>query len=615
MRFKPTRMTNEDIEAALEKQGLFIGQQANRGSKARLQMTDAQRDAWTTFFRAQAPEGPDIFSVMENGKPQYYRATDPMLASAVSNITKQMQLEKWFRTILGTPKNFLTHAITLNPAFMLRHLERQATHTFIQSGENFNPFKNGLDNALDAYTNSDFLKRLQMAGAGGNEYYNIDSMREAMRGMGVHSTVLDTGHKVWMAYRKIGFVADQMNRMGIAKAVRKRGGSWAEAAWQAQDLLNFSMHGDSVLMRHLVGAVPFLNARVQGMYRIIRGAEGIDQSYRARSAAVKSFMIKSAALIGASQLLALKNNGDPRYERLPDEAKQMYWHVFLGDHHFAIAKPFEIGAIFSSLPDAIVRKVEGLDGTGVFKDNLYRVFDTIFRFDVEVAAVEPFREDLANHDNLTQRPIVPEYQQSLSAPEQFSPSTSPFLKKLAQAMPDSAPNIMRSPTRFQHLVEGYVGNLGQYAIDIADSVVRATSNMPPSPAPRLGSHLADSAVGGMYTKPSEDARNRYVDMVYEDKQKLDTLARTVAQMKKTEDVNKINAYQFKNKSFYQYKNDIMGLYRVIGEFRKDETAIYNNPVMTPQQKRQALDKIGQQRNAVLDKAAPMLNLADDLGTP
>src|SRR6202034_221617 len=98
---------------------------------------------------------------------------------------------------------------------------------------------------------------------------------------------------------------------------------------------------------------------------------------------------------------------------------------------------------------------------------------------------------------------------------------SPFLKKLAQAMPDSAPNIMRSPTRFQHLVEGYVGNLGQYAIDIADSVVRATSNMPPSPAPRLGSHLADSAVGGMYTKPSEDARNRYVDMVYEDKQKLD----------------------------------------------------------------------------------------------
>lgn len=613
MKFKPIRMSVGEIEANLEKMGLFVGQQANAKGRAKLQITPAQQEMWTRFFRAQEPMGKDVFTVMENGKPSYYKVNDHLLMESVNSLQKQTQLEGWFRTIFTTPKNFLTHAITLNPAFMLRHLERQVTHTFVQSGENFNPFSHAIDNAKDAYTNSEFMQRMALAGAGGNEYYDIDRMREAMRGMGTHSSILDTGHKLWMAYRKIGFVADQMNRMGIAKAVLKRGGSTAEAAWQAQDLLNFRMHGGSNIMRHLIGAVPFLNARVQGLYRIARGAAGVDQSYKARRSATYAFIVKSAALIAASQFIALRNNGDPRYERLPDEMKANYWHIFIGNYHFAIAKPFEIGALFSTLPDSAVRYAEGLDGSHTFGDNFKRVIETVFRIDPIPGTVKPLLDDWRNKDDLTQRPIVPESVQHLDAAAQVNPYTSPTLTSIAQHMPEFAPDILRSPLRFQHLVQGYTGALGLYTIEAADAATRATGYAPKAPASHFGfpgGGALETVAGSMFGKVDTDPHNRYVNMIYADKQKLDQIAQTIKAYQKAGDIEGLNRYYMQHKTAAQYQAQVMAGYRAMTQYNHEERAIYMDPRMSPEEKRERLDALTKDKTRLLENLAPVLNQAD-----
>lgn len=612
--FKPVSMSVGEIESNLEKMGLFVGQQAKgTGGSAKLQITPAQAEMWTKFFRAQAPLGKDTFAVMENGKPVYYKVTDDLTMDAVGSLQKQQQLEKWFRVIFTMPKNGLTHLITLNPGFILRHLERQVTHTWVQSGENFNPFSHAIDNAKDAYNNSDFMKRMSMAGAGGNEYYDIDQMRESMRGLGVHSTILDTGHKVWMAYRKLGFVADQMNRMGIAKSVLERGGSTAEAAWQAQDLLNFRMHGGSNVMRHLIGAVPFMNARVQGLYRIARGAAGVDQSFKSRRSATINFMLKSAAVIAASQFLALRNNGDPRYERLPDELKANYWHLFVGNEHFAIAKPFEIGALFSTLPDSTVRYTEGLDGSRTFGQNLQRVLETVFRIDPIPGTVKPILDDWRNKDDLTQRPIVPESLQHVDPTLQSNPYTSPLLQKGAEAMPEFAPDALRSPLRFQHLVDGYVGSLGLYAIQSADAATRALGYAPASPAGRMGfpgSGAVEAVAGSMVGKVDTDPRNRYEGMIFEDKTKLDQIAATLTKYQKAGDQESLNRYYLRNRSAMEYKGMVMAGYRSMEQYNMEEKAIYTDSRMSPADKRAKLDEITKDKNRVLDNMAPLLNQAD-----
>lgn len=613
MGYKPVDMPVSEIEAKLEKMGMFIGQQANAQRGAKLQITPAQQDMWTKFFRAQAPMGDDVFSVMENGKAVYYKSTDDLFHNSINSLKKQEQVAKWWKIIMGGPKNFFTHVLTLNPAFMLRHLERQITHTFVQSGENFNPFSHAISNAHDAYTNSDFMQRMSMAGAGGNEYYDIDQMREALRGMGTHSTILDTGHKVWMAYRKIGFVADQMNRMGIAKSVLERGGSTAEAAWQAQDLLNFRMHGNSVLSRYLVSAVPLLNARVQGLYRIARGASGTDQSFRSRKASILSFAIKGAMLVAASQALAIHNNGDPRFERLPDEMKSNYWHIFLGNMHFAIAKPFEIGALFATLPDSAARYVEGLDGSHTFKQNLMRVFENVFRLDFNPALTTPITEDATNFDIYTQRPIVPETMQRVAPEAQENPFTSPSIAGMAHHMPEFLPDALRSPLRLQHLINGYMPGLGAYVIEAADAASRAAGFAPKAPMPRSnlpGGQATEDVLGSMVGRADNDPRNRYVNMVYEDKKKLDEIVNTIKDYKKKGDTESLNRYLLQHKTSFQYDNEIRGLYKAMDAFNTQEKFIYSSRTMTPEQKRQALDRITKERNDLLDKVSPILVKAD-----
>src|SRR5690606_23816859 len=57
--------------------------------------------------------------------------------------------------------------------------------------------------------------------------------------------------------------------------------------------------------------------------------------------------------------------------------------------------------------------------------------------------------------------------------------------EIADAMPDVAPDWMRSPARLEHLFRGYFGTLGGYALMGADYATRAATDSPDRPAARL----------------------------------------------------------------------------------------------------------------------------------
>lgn len=54
------------------------------------------------------------------------------------------------------------------------------------------------------------------------------------------------------------------------------------------------------------------------------------------------------------------------YNDLPDWDKDLNWHFWLGDEHFRIPKPFEVGLMFGTLPERIVRTMGGKDTAGKF---------------------------------------------------------------------------------------------------------------------------------------------------------------------------------------------------------------------------------------------------------
>ena len=52
---------------------------------------------------------------------------------------------------------------------------------------------------------------------------------------------------------------------------------------------------------------------------------------------------KGMVLALASAALALSNDDDDRYKELPEWEKDTFWHIFNGDDHYRIPKPFELG--------------------------------------------------------------------------------------------------------------------------------------------------------------------------------------------------------------------------------------------------------------------------------
>jgi hypothetical protein len=618
MAVDPKQFSVEEIEKRLEAAGLFVGRQANGQRGAKLTLTPADRAKWVNLMDLHPPVADDVVFAMQGGKAKYYRIDDPLLKRSIDNISREKALNKWAAAILGGPSKALRFLTVENPAFWIRHLFRQALDAKLQTSYPAKLFKHALSSAIDTYTNGPRLRQLSMAGAGGNEYYPIDQAHETMRGLSKHATLLDSAHKVWKAYEKIGFVADQMNRESLARTVLDNGGSVAEAAWQAQDLLNFGMHGDNVATRYLMRAVPFLNARTQGAYRIVRGATGQDvtASVAAKMGGhmARRFLMKGLLLTAASVALEAKNMNDPRYEKLSDEQKDLYYNFFVGDTHYALPKPFELGAIFSTLPARLLRLSAGVDNRREFFDSVARVAESTLRLDPrDVALVHPIMEDQMNKSSLTQRPIVSDRYEHVDPTEQFNAFTSPTIKAIAQNLPDSAPDMLRSPLRLQHLVNGYFSTIGQYTLDAADAVARAGNAAPAKPGSNspLGA-VGDAMLHSMVSKSSTDTHNSAEDVFWDNYHRLTEAADTITSMENNNELDRYNRYTARNATMIDMKDDMKDLHDALMDAHKAESEVYMDPSMSASEKRERLNDITRQKDEILKDYAPLLKAINDL---
>ena len=71
--------------------------------------------------------------------------------------------------------------------------------------------------------------------------------------------------KALLNWNEIGSFAENINRAALYKQLKDKGVSHFEASYQARDLLNFSRHGASPIIRIMTQSIPFLNARIQGL--------------------------------------------------------------------------------------------------------------------------------------------------------------------------------------------------------------------------------------------------------------------------------------------------------------------------------------------------------------
>ena len=506
--WEAVKFNDAQLASALRKAGIEVDS-----------MNKAQREHWSTLFRRIAPKGPNIASVMVNGKPEYYEVTDPLVLQSIAGLGYD-NFADVFGLFRGS-KKLLTGAITADPAFMMANFVRDTLSNWVISDASTKPMIDAVK-ALKATLKDDpDLVQLMMAGAGGGGFY--DSAPEDIRKLiasrvppNQQSAFLDSvvGPKnIWRLWRKIGAATENANRIATFRAVLDAGGTVAEAAYQARDVLNFGMAGNFGAMRWLTQSVPFLNARVQGLYRLYRGAR--DNK--------RAFFTKGLMLTAATMALALTNEDDDRYEELPEWDKDTYWHLFLGDEHYRIPKPFEIGALFSTIPERMYRTAAGRDSSRILGERMFQMFSDTFAFNPVPQLVKPIIEQYANRSMFTGSPIVGMAEQPLQPEAQFTPWTSETMQELAKAMPDFAPAWLRSPKRLEAALRAYTGAIGMYILGASDQVVRTALGYPEEPQRKL----YDLPVVSRFWKDPDPRHTKYADELYSMMDEANAISSTV----------------------------------------------------------------------------------------
>lgn len=365
------------------------------------------------------------------------------------------------------------------------------------------------------------------------------------------------------------------------------------AAYEFKDLMDFSMHGDRTIVQFLVQTVPFLGARIQGLHRLGRGA--LENP--------KAFALKGALVMLAGLALYLRYHDDERYKQLEDWDKNTYYHFWIGDRHFRIPKPFEVGALFGTIPERITEYIlsESPDAEKRLLKNLRWVLAETLNFgSVQIAGVPvpapqtvaPILEQWANVDSFTQRPIVGEHLERLRPEAQYDAWTSASARALGEI-------FGLSPKRIEHLIRGYFGTMGAYALGVSDVVTRRLMDYPNPPARRLEDM---PVIRSFYRGSGEPRYTRYATEFYELMEEIDRTYATVQNYRRLGDWQKARDLRIAEAETQKYRRMMLSTRERIERINRNMRTIYESRTLSPEEKARQLDALVAQKNAIFREA-------------
>ncbi|PJK07991.1 hypothetical protein CO610_07450 [Lysobacteraceae bacterium NML95-0200] len=490
-------------------------------------MPRAALNGMARMLAMTAPTGDNVVRVMRDGKPEYYEVADPLVLRSITAM-EELQMHGVIK-VMGWFKRVLTAGATMDPSFLARNLMRDTGEAAATARERFIPMYDTLRGAAESLKESELAQDLMMAGSyfrdGVFHQGDFDATqratRRALQKHGVPESMIDkvvhtliNPKRVWDMYRALTESTEMGSRISLARNRLNAGGSKLEAAFEAKDFLDFGLHGDGVLLQWAIRTLPFLNARLQGNYRLFRMATGKE---RRKMVAAR---LASIALFTAVLYFWNMTEYEEEWESLNDWDKDMYWHIKPGTRfHIRIPKPFEIGlfagtAVERSLAALMYQASDGKRGDHpkqTLKAALRGAGDTLALNPVPQMA-RPMVEQFFNYNIFMGRNIESAFEQHKVPSERKTPRSSETAILLSKAMAGDDGDGGISPKRIEHLVRGYFGSMGMYVLRTADALVRAATDAPERPAMRLRDM---PAIGALYRGDGMDANTRWTGDFYE----------------------------------------------------------------------------------------------------
>jgi hypothetical protein len=554
--------------------------------------------------------GKGMAKVMIDGNVSYFEVVDPLLLDAIMSIGYMGPKSK-FLDVARDFKNMLQFGVTISPAFMVRNLNRDTISAMAASGLKIDPVKN----LFQGWANSAKNNPAHISAMAGGAVFNFGSAYEGDQSksikrllkMGVNGeNILDTEDKIkaglskaWQAYQNFGNRMESVNRMALYTQMRDKGMSHLEASFYARDLLDFSMQGSFPAFRMVTQVVPFLNARVQGLYKL--GRDGIIPTSRVIYNSVtgkpidvddkmkaQQFSTVTSAVVLASLALYLAFKDDEEFKKREQWDRDNFWWFRLPGMEAAIRvpKPFEIGA-FGTMAERTLEQIidSGAEGK-VFEQSFKRMLSDTFALNPTPQMIKPLVDLYANKDSFTGAPIETAGMERLSKAERYSEATSPLAKALSQVSNVFLPEAAEmSPAQVDYAIKAYFGWLG--------GTIAATSHyavMPFSKGAYPDHNWAETMSLG-YLKSLPTTQSQYVTAFYENNKQI---SQAYADMRHYAELGQAEKVQ----EIIEEKGDKIAMAKFYDKTAKDMSkirkaiqSITNDDTMTGSQKKEEIDRL------------------------
>ena len=558
-------------------------------------------------------EGTGLVKTMIDGKPAYFDVVDPLLLDSISSIGYMGPKSK-FLDVAKDFKNLLQFGVTLSPAFKVRNLFRDSISAMAVSDLERSPLANVYKGWLASDKNNPAHISALAGGAIFNfgSYYEGDQSRLIKRLLkqGVDpNTVLDTDEKIkkgladaWNKYQEWGNKSEAANRMALYLQLKERGMSHLEASFYARDLLDFSMQGSWPAFRLVAQVVPFLNARVQGLYKL--GRDGVIPTSRVLYNSVtgkpieatdkqkaQQFGTVTSAVVLASMALYLMFKDDEEFQKREAWDRDNFWWFKLPGMESAlrVPKPFEIGA-FGTMSERVLEQIidQGAEGKQ-FEESFRRMLGDTFALNPVPQVIKPLMDLYANKDSFTGAPIETAGMERLSKQERASDTTSPLAKALggiSSVMATVAGEKTElSPAQIDYAIKAYLGWLG--------GTITASSHYAVMPFSKSAypDHDWTETMSMGFVKSLPATQSRYVTEFYQNSKQISQAyadMRHYAELGEAEKVDEILAEKGDqialSKSYDKAAKDMAKIRQVISQIRADES-------MSGAEKKEEIDRL------------------------
>jgi len=586
-----------------------------------------------TVIQKVGKPGEGVITYRVDGGDQYMRVNDvPMFQALASLSPKQMGA---MITAASKVANVLRTGVTIAPGFQIANLWRGIIDTHIKTGMPLLQVVSGTFKGLkQVYMKGTSYQAITAAtGFGGygygSGYRDMSAYMERVYAANEKSiSAWQLGQRLLDKLEHIGEATEMAPRVAYYDYLvrpKDKGGRGLDsktAAWEAVNLVNFSRSGagngffGNTLM-HLIPMVPFLNARVQGLYRLIEnGTDGGKTDLFGRPLAKEAWFGTKGGAVGISKAIVSRGlmltavemalnvivGDEDWYEKLSVEDKIRNNYIQVAGYVVALPRAFEIGSLFGAIPALAMDAFRQRDGSEI-ATGLGLIATQTFLFNPMPQAVKPLVEVyFANKESFTGREIETIADKRRPENERADEYTSELATALAQLLPGT------SPKQADVLVRGYLGTMGTTFAAVSDSIFSSAGSRPqgafgdPTSIPGT---LASAAGLSRFVKDPEQMRNKFVKEFYNMKQDLTEVVTSMKDTAEAQDIEVLKeklAADPKAKAAYNLLNRAESR---ITDLNKQMRNIRNNPNIKPEDKTTRLNQLREAKNVVAENAYKM----------